>query len=88
MSVLKERMTFSVDPAVKDGLEKQVPKNRRSAFAERALSDALEKLARENALEVLNNLKPAPNPDKVQSEDILRDLRREQGDSLVENNSR
>ena len=86
MSILKERLTFSVDAAIKDGLEKHVPKNRRSAFAEKALAEALEKLVRERAIEALNALAPVANLQRVQSEDVLRDIRKAQGTHLTENN--
>lgn len=86
MSALKERLTFSVDASIKDGLEKQVPKNRRSAFAESALRDALDRLAREKAIEALNALEPAANPQSAQSEDVLRDIRDKQGEHLAKNN--
>jgi hypothetical protein len=87
MAATKERLTFSVDASIKDGLERQIPKNQRSAFAERALEDALERLAREKAIEALDALTPAPNPQGVRSEDVLRDLRKEQGDHLSGNTS-
>ncbi len=87
MTVTKERLTFSVDASIKDGLEQQIPKNQRSAFAERALEDALERLAREKAIEALNALKPTANPQGVQSEDVLRDIRKKQGDHLLGNDA-
>ncbi|MEM7302961.1 MAG: hypothetical protein AAF468_17930 [Pseudomonadota bacterium] len=80
MSSLKERLTISVDPSVKDGLEKQVPKNGRSAFAEQAIIDALDRLARKRAIEALHAIEPAPNPEKVRSEDLLRQWRNDRGD--------
>lgn len=82
MPANKERLTISVDATVKDNLDRQVPKSQRSAFAEKALEAALDRLAREKAIQALDAVHQARNPRHVPTEDVLRKLRAGQGEHL------
>lgn len=80
---IKERATFSIDVAVKDSLESRVPKSKRSAFVERAIAEALRQEAVQDLKQTLDRIEgySAGGEDSVE---ILRRLRRERDDYLVE----
>ncbi|MGY6707681.1 MAG: hypothetical protein ACXIVF_05085 [Rhizobiaceae bacterium] len=80
---IKERATFSIDAAVKDTLEKRVPKSKRSAFVERAIADALRQEAVQDLKRTLDRIEgySAGGEDSVE---ILRRVRREQDDFVLE----
>lgn len=80
---IKERATFSIDAAVKDSLEKQIPKSRRSAFVERAIADALRQEAVQDLKQTLDRIEgySAGGEDSLE---ILRRIRRERVDYLLE----
>jgi hypothetical protein len=61
----KERATFSIDAAVKQTLEESVPKSQRSAFVERAISEALRSQAANRVLKTIDEMPKARHPDSV-----------------------
>ena len=56
-SGLKQRATFTLDPGIKDQLERRVPQNERSHFVETAIATALKGLAKQDALNVIRRFK-------------------------------
>ncbi|TPI35413.1 hypothetical protein FJW07_23405 [Mesorhizobium sp. B3-1-9] len=72
----KERATFSIDSAVKETLENQVPKNKRSRFVEEAIAKALKDAAKERALKMIRELKPGSTGGESLT-DVLRRIRQE-----------
>lgn len=80
---IKERATFSIDIAVKDTLESRVPKSKRSAFVERAIAEALRQEAVQDLKHTLDRIE-AYSEGGEDSVEILRRLRRERDDYLVE----
>jgi hypothetical protein len=83
----KQRATYSIDSAVKETLEAQVPKSARSAFVERAIADALrEKAAKELLKELAKVAKLSTGGED--SVELLRRLRREREEYLVERHAR
>lgn len=83
----KQRATYSIDSAVKETLEDQVPKSARSAFVERAIADALRKKAAENLLEELAKVARISTGGE-DSVELLRRLRREREDYLAQRHAR
>lgn len=72
----KERATFSIDSGVKETLESQVPKSKRSRFVEEAIAKALRDAAKERALKMLREFKPVSTGGE-NSTDVLRRIRQE-----------
>ena len=78
----KERVTFSIDAAVKDQLERAVPKSKRSRFVEDVIAQALKDAARQDALKFLREFKPYPAKG-LDSVETLRQIRAERADYLA-----
>ena len=85
-SGLKERATFSIDPAVKEELERAVPKSKRSSFVEGAIANALREMAIQDALKAIREFKPYPlkGPGGVET---LRQARAERTKELASRHS-
>lgn len=82
----KERLTISIARETRQTLEKTIPKSKRSAFIERAISGALDDEARREALNAILNFKryPSKGQDSVET---LRQLREERANYLAERHS-
>lgn len=78
----KKRATFSLDSAVKEGLERIVPKSRRSGFVKDAIALALKELARQEALKAIREFKPyeLKGPGTVET---LREIRSRRDEQMV-----
>lgn len=76
----KERATFSIDKAVKQKLDRAVPKSKRSSFVEQAIERALRDAAKHKALAEIRTFKPYPlkGPGVVETLDHVRTKRAEQ----------
>ena len=72
----KERATFSIDSTIKETLESQVPKSKRSRFVEEAIAKALKDAAKERALKMIRDFKPISTGGE-DSTDVLRRVRLE-----------
>ena len=70
----KERATFSIDSSIKEALESQVPKSKRSRFVEEAIAKALKDAAKERALKMIRDFKPVSTGGE-DSTDVLRRIR-------------
>ena len=80
---LKERATFSIDAAVKETLDRQIPKSKRSAFVEQAIAEALRLEAVKNLKETLDSISGSSKGGE-DSVEILRRLRRNRENYLAE----
>lgn len=78
----KERVTFSIDPSVKEQLERTVPKSKRSSFVEDLIAQALKDAAIQDALKAIREFKPYPlkGPGVVET---LQQIRVERGEQLA-----
>ena len=72
----KERATFSIDSTIKQTLESEVPKSKRSRFVEEAIAKALKDAAKERALKMIRDFKPISTGGE-DSTDVLRRIRLE-----------
>jgi hypothetical protein len=78
----KERATFTLDPAVREELEREIPSSERSGFVQEAIRDALKKIAKRRALKAIAEFKryPLKGPDVVET---LRQVRSERDEQLA-----
>lgn len=83
----KERATFSIDSAVKERLDTQIPKSRRSSFVEQAIAEALRKQAVESLAETLDRI-GAYSTGGEDSVELLRRLRLERNEQLMSRHRR
>ena len=72
----KERATFSIDSTIKQTLESEVPKSKRSRFVEEAIAKALKDAAKERALKMIRDFKPVSTGGE-DSTDVLHRIRLE-----------
>lgn len=79
----KQRMTFSIDSAVKEELEERIPSSKRSAYVERAIAEALRNDAVENLKKTLDSAR-AYSSGGEDSVEVLRRLRSEREQYLAE----
>jgi hypothetical protein len=79
----KQRMTVSIDSAVKEELEERVPASKRSGYVERAVADALRNDAVDNLKETLDKFR-AYSSGGEDSVEVLRRLRSEREQYLAE----
>lgn len=82
----KERATFSIDPAVKERLERTVPKSKRSSFVEDAIAEALKEAAIQDAVKAIREFKPYPLKGSGVVE-TLRQVRTERAEQLASRHS-
>jgi len=68
----KERATFSIDSSIKETLESQVPKSKRSRFVEEAIAKALKDAAKERALKMIRDFKPVSTGGEDSTDVLLR----------------
>jgi hypothetical protein len=78
----KDRATFTLDPAVKDELEREIPKSERSGFVQGAIVGALKEVRRQKALKAIREFKryPLKGPGVVET---LREIRSERDEQLA-----
>jgi len=78
----RERATFTLDPDIKDQLERQIPQSERSRFVETAIAKALRDLAKQDALNAIRGFKrfPLKGPGVVET---LRQVRAERAEQLA-----
>ena len=68
----RERLTLTIPRSLKKRMETAVPDRQRSAFASKALDEALKALARKEALKMLENVPMLP----IEDEDSIEVQRR------------
>jgi hypothetical protein len=78
----KDRATFTLDPAVKDELEREIPKSERSGFVQDAIVGALKEVRRQKALKTIREFRryPLKGPGVVET---LRQIRSERDEQLA-----
>lgn len=84
MSELKERAAFTLSQSVKSELEAVVPKSKRSQFVENAIATALLAEAKRRALKALDTLPLYEKKSGKNSVEILRELRAERAEQLIQ----
>lgn len=70
------KRTFSLPDEVSQELDATIPIKERSKFIAASLQEALRKKKRDELMALLDDMPRNKTPDGVQSEDVLRDLRR------------
>ncbi|WP_157016472.1 hypothetical protein [Mesorhizobium xinjiangense] len=83
----KERATFSIDAAVKEQLDRDIPKSKRSGFVELAIADALRKVAVARLRQTLDEIQGTSSGEE-DSVELLRRLRREREAYQVDRHAR
>lgn len=76
MASTSERLTLSIPRALKQRIAAAIPERQRSAFAAKALDEALKAKARQEALASLSQL-PVASTDGEDSVEVLRTYREE-----------
>lgn len=79
------KRTFSLPDEVSEKLDATIPIKERSKFIAATLEEALRKKKRDDLMALLDDMPRNKEPDGVQSEDVLREIRDSRAGEMLDN---